>query len=101
MSKRGRKQYDGRFKARVAVEALKGGRTMNEIAGAYRIHPVQVSQWKAQALEVLPAAMADRRGRDERAREEERAELFQEIGKLKVELDWLKEKSGLSREGSA
>lgn len=91
-----RRRHSGEFKAKVALEAIKSQRTVNEIASAYGIHPMQVSQWKKQAIEELPQALADRRSREARSIEEERAQLYQEIGQLKVELDWLKKRAGLS-----
>ena len=93
--RRERKRYDGTLKAKVAVEAIKGQRTVNEIASAYGIHPHQVTQWKKQALEQLPEIFSNGRVRSQLADEELRDRLYQEIGQLKVELDWLKKKSGL------
>lgn len=93
--KRERKRYDGTLKAKVAVEAIKGQRTVNEIASAYGIHPYQVTQWKRQALEQLPEIFSNGRARSQVADEELRDRLYQEIGQLKVELDWLKKKSSL------
>jgi transposase-like protein len=95
--KRERKRYDGTLKAKVAVEAIKGQRTINEIASAYSIHPHQVTKWKKQALEQLPEIFSNGRARIQLADEELRDRLYQEIGQLKVELDWLKKKSGLLR----
>jgi transposase-like protein len=93
--KRERKRYDGTVKAKVALEAIKGQRTVNEIAASYGIHPHQVAQWKKQALEQLPEIFSNGRARSQLADEELRDRLYQEIGQLKVELDWLKKKSGL------
>jgi transposase-like protein len=93
--KRERKRYDAGLKAKVAVEAIKGQRTINEIASTYGIHPNQVTQWKKQALEQLPEIFSNGRARREQADEELRDQLYQQIGQLKVELDWLKKKSGL------
>ena len=92
-----RRRYDGTLKAKVAVEAIKGQRTVNEIASAYGIHPHQVTQWKKQALAQLPEMFSNGRVRSQLADEELRDRLYQEIGQLKVELDWLKKKSGLLR----
>jgi putative transposase len=94
--KKERRRYDGTLKAKVAVEAIKGQRTVNEIASAYGIHPHQVAQWKKQALAQLPEMLSNGRVRSQLADEELRDRLYQEIGQLKVELDWLK-KSGLLR----
>ena len=91
-----RKRYTSEFKAKVALEAIKGQRTVNEIGARYGLHPNQVSQWKKQALEQLPEVFSDGRARKEKSEEELREQLYQQIGQLKVELDWLKKKSGLS-----
>jgi len=90
-----RKSYSGTFKAQVAIEALRGLKTVNEIASRYGIHPNLVTVWKKQALSELPPLFSNGRARREKADEELRAALYQEIGQLKVELDWLKKKSGL------
>ena len=90
--RRGRKRHGADFKARVALEALKEQRTVNEIAALYEVHPVQVSQWKKQAREGLADLFSSGRARDEKDDEALRDRLYQEIGQLKVELDWLKKK---------
>lgn len=92
-----RKSYSGELKAKIALEAIKGQRTVNEIAARYGVHPNQVSQWKKQAIEELPGVFSDRRARAEAEEEAAKAELYQQIGQLKVELDWLKKRSGMSR----
>jgi transposase-like protein len=94
---RQRKSYSGELKAKIALEAIKGQRTVNEIAGRYEVHPNQVSQWKKQAIEELPGVFSDRRARAEAEEAAAQAELYQQIGQLKVELDWLKKRSGLGR----
>lgn len=93
-----RKRYSAEFKAKVALEALKGQKTTNEIAAKFQVHPNQVTQWKKQLLEALPSIFSDRRLRDDKEREQLEANLYQQIGQLKVELDWLKKKSGISLE---
>lgn len=90
-----RRRHAAGFKAKVAVEALKMQATVQEIAVRFGIHPQQVTQWKRQALEGLEGVFSVRRQTDLKAAEEERARLFEEIGRLKVELDWLKKKAGL------
>lgn len=89
-----RRQHSGEFKAKVVVQALKGQHTLNEIASKYGVHPVQVAQWKKQVLEELPHVFADHRGRAVRAVEEEKSRLYEQVGRLKVELEWLKKKLG-------
>jgi putative transposase len=95
MSKQ-RKTYSAEFKARVALAAIKGQHTINEIASTYSVHPNQVTQWKKQAVEAIPDSFSQHRAREARSDEELKAQLYQQIGQLKVELDWLKKKAGLS-----
>jgi putative transposase len=93
--KKQRKSYTAAFKAKVALEAIKGQRTTNEIASAYEVHPNQVTQWKKQAVSQLSEIFSNGRARADAAEEDLRNQLYQQIGQLKVELDWLKKKSGL------
>ena len=92
---RQRRQFSGEFKAKVALEAIKGQHTVREIAGRYSVHPNVVTQWKRQALEELPAVFSDGRAHREKEDGQEKAELYEQIGRLKMELEWLKKKSGL------
>jgi putative transposase len=87
-----RKRYSGEFKAKVALEAIKGQRTTNEIGATYGVHPVQVATWKRQVLEALPGALSDRRAHVQREEEQERGRLYEQIGKLQMELEWLKKR---------
>jgi len=95
MKKRQRKSYTTEFKVKIALEAIKGQRTVNEIAAHYGVHPNQVTQWKKQAIESLPEVFSTKRERQTEEEESLKAELYQQIGQLKVELDWLKKKAGL------
>ena len=90
-----RKQYDSQFKAKVALEAIKNQKTIAQIASEYGIHPNQVGQWKKQLYESLPKVFLNRKTEAEKANEKLIDELYRQIGQLKVELDWLKKKSGL------
>lgn len=92
-----RKRYSAEFKSKVALEAIKGERTANEIAGSYGLHPNQLTQWKKQLLDELPQIFSDKRVKVNKEQEALEAQLYQQIGQLKVELDWLKKKSGLAR----
>ena len=87
-----RRQHSGEFKAKVVLEALRAERTLNEIAADYRVHPLQITQWKKVALEALPQVLSSRRGNQSKEDEALKAALYQQIGQLKVELDWLKKK---------
>jgi transposase-like protein len=90
-----RKHYSPDLKAKVALEAIKGGRTITEIASHFGVHPNVVLKWKQHALKNLAALFSDGSARGEQAAHEElQARLYQQIGQLKVELDWLKKKSG-------
>jgi len=92
---RQRRQHGAQLKARVVLEALRGEKTVNELAGLYGVHPTQIAKWKKRVIEGLPGLFANGRVKDEKAEEALRARLYQEIGQLKVELDWLKKKVGL------
>ncbi len=90
-----RRQHSPEFKAKVVLAALKGDRTLNELGAAYEVHPIQIAQWKKQAVAALPQVFGVRRDREAEDHEALKAALFQEIGQLKVELDWLKKKHDL------
>ena len=92
-----RKRYSAETKAKVALEAIKGQRTANEIASDYGVHPTQIAQWKKQMLDELPQLFATKGAGRGKADDALIAGLYQEIGQLKVELDWLQKKSGRQR----
>ena len=77
--------------------ALKGLKTINELASEHGVHPTQITQWKKQAQESLSTLFSSGRSRQDKGHEELMAKLYQQIGQLTVELDWLKKKSGLVR----
>ena len=97
MKTKQRRSFSAEMKARIALESIKGQKTIQEIASHYGVHPNQVTNWKRQAIEGVPELFADRRSRPDTSEEALKAELYQQIGQLQVELDWLKKKSGLSR----
>lgn len=92
MSKK-RRQHSAELKTRVALEAVKGIEPVHAIAAKYQVHPVQVSQWKKELLERLPEVFARKAPPDLTEAAELEARLYQKIGQLEVELDWLKKKS--------
>ena len=93
MSKK-RKVHPPEFKAKVALAAIKALKTTSELASQYRVHPVQISTWKKQAIESLPEAFQRGKPAKQPLTEEAlTAPLYEEIGRLKMELDWLKKKS--------
>jgi putative transposase len=90
-----RRQHSEQFKFKVALEAAKGLRTVNEIASQYELHPNQVSSWKQQLLEAGPGVFSRNRERGRAATAEQEAALYEQIGRLKMELEWLKKKAAL------
>jgi putative transposase len=88
-----RKRHSDEFKARVALEAVKGIRTLSELSSEYRVHPTVIGHWRRQLVSGAPAVFSLATGRNGKTEEEVTAPLYEEIGRLKVEMDWLKKKS--------
>ncbi len=76
----------------MALEAIKGQKTLNELSSFYGVHSNQIVRWKKQATDEMTALFSGSTVRKDRAEEELRSRLYQEIGQLKVEVDWLKKK---------
>lgn len=89
-----RKKHDPNFKAKVALDAVKGDQTLAELASQHGVHPNQITKWKRHLLDELPELFKNKDKKNKNSKELQDA-LYQEIGQLKVELDWLKKKSGL------
>ena len=89
-----RKNFTKEFKAKVALEAIKGERTINEIASEFGIHATQINQWKKQLLEGAGDLFDRNKGKKDKSMEHERDRLYQKVGQLQVEIDWLKKKTG-------
>ena len=87
-----RKHHTAAFKAQVALAALKGDRTVNELAGHYGVHPTLIHGWKKHLLAGAEAVFANGSKADTADVEARQAELFEQIGRLKMELEWLKKK---------
>ena len=92
-----RKQYSPKFKARVAIEAIRGEKTLNQRGSQFGVHPVQVAHWRKAALDHIEDLFLDGRTRKAKDAEAEadRDALYEEIGRLKVELDFVKKKAGM------
>lgn len=90
-----KKSFTSEFKSKVAIEALKGHKTIAELASEFEIHPTQINNWKKQLIDTSKAAFNGKQKlKVQQAQEDERESLYAQIGKLKVELDWLKKKTG-------
>ncbi len=90
-----KKQYNAEFKAKVALEALKQKYTINQLSTQFYVHPNQIMNWKKQLTKALPGIFSNGKVVDAKSDEELKARLYQEIGQLKMELDWLKKKAAL------
>jgi len=88
-----RQQRSAQFKFKVALEALQEQRTLNQIASEHQLNPGQVSQWKRQLQAQGATIFENGTGLSERQQEKREAELYEQIGRLKMELEWLKKKS--------
>jgi transposase-like protein len=93
-SKRTRRKFSGEFKAKVALEAINAQETINQIATRHEVHPHQVTQWKQQLLQQASAAFEQPAAADQRNGVEE--ELYAQIGRLKMQLEWLKRTGTIS-----
>jgi len=91
-----RKYHTPEYKAKVGLEALRGVKTINEIAQEYGVHPVQVGQWKKEIQEKASQLFEGKRGPKPAIAHQEPEKLYSEIGKLKMELDWLKKSRGFA-----
>jgi len=91
-----RKNHTASLKAKAALEAIRGHKTLNEIASSYGVHPNQLGQWKKQVLDSMPEIFKNGRAKSQKDEEALRDRLYRQIGQLQVELDWLKKKTGFS-----
>lgn len=89
-----RRKFNGSFKAKVALAAVKGDRTLAELASESGVHPNQITQWKRKLIDGVPGLFSNGHSQDPRGQEALTDRLYQQIGQLKVELDWLKKTSG-------
>ena len=96
MSEKKRKTFSAQQKAKVALEAIRGLKTVNEIAQQFEVHPTQVIHWKKELQAQAADLFEGKRGPKPVEPEVSQERLYSEIGRLKMELDWLKKKSGMS-----
>lgn len=87
-----RKRHSAQFKFQVALEAAKGTKTLNELASEYGLHPSQISEWKHHLLDDGNSVFGTATARQRREQESHEAELYEQIGRLRMELEWLKKK---------
>lgn len=92
-----RRHFSPEFKKKIAIEAIREQRTINEIAHAYEVHPIQVRKWKKELLDRATLIFEDPRKRDKNLQKQENQEavLQQKVGQLTMENDWLKKKLNL------
>jgi putative transposase len=88
-----RKRHSAEFKFKVALEAAKGTKTLSELAQEYQLHPSQISEWKRQLLAEGVSVFSTRNARQQREQAALETQLYEQIGRLKMELEWLKKKA--------
>ncbi len=89
---RKRRLFDGSFKAKVALDAMRGLKTVSELAALHKVHPTQIALWKKQLQEGAAGVFESPSAKKAPTDEPSAAELYEQIGRLKIELDWLKKK---------
>lgn len=90
-----RRKFTAQFKSKVALEALKGVKTLSELAQQFDIHPNQISMWKKELEDVFIELFDKKRGPQKIEKEDDSSKLYEQIGRLQMELEWLKKKSGI------
>ena len=89
---RKRRSFSDSFKAKVALDAVRGLKTLAELASEYKVHPGQISEWKKQVLLNAPGIFSGHKKKRSKTEEELTAPLYEEIGRLKMDLKWLEKK---------
>ncbi len=96
-----RRRHRAQSNATFGLEAIRERKTVNELASEYGVHPTQISQWKRQVLENLPSVFSNGRQRGAQHEQALKAALYEEIGRLKMELEWVKKKAARLGGGEA
>lgn len=91
-----KRQHSPAFKARIALELLKADEAVSQICSRYALHPTQARRWKQEAIAGLPQLFSDQAVKQLKRKDEFIEELYRQIGQLKVELEWLKKKTGVN-----
>ena len=91
-----KKRHSSAFKAKVALEAIKGADSVSVICSRYQIHPTQINRWKDKALQSMAAGFDNKSAAKEKEKDELIKELYRQIGQSKVEMDWLKKNMGFA-----
>lgn len=89
-----KKSFSAQFKSKVALEAVKGNKTVNELASEFGVHPTQIKSWKEELQNGATDIFSNKRKKQAKEVEAERDRLYRQIGKLQVEVDWVKKKTG-------
>ena len=90
----GRKKHSNELKARIALDAIRGQKTMSELASEYGVHANQIGRWKKQLLDAAPDIFSRGKNKEAEKNEVERDHLYKKVGQLQIEVDWLKKKTG-------
>jgi transposase-like protein len=88
-----RKQYSNEFKFKIALEAVKGVKTVSQLGAEYNLHPTQIGTWKKQLVQQGNTLFTRPNDRQQREQQDKEAALYEQIGRLKMELEWLKKKA--------
>lgn len=88
-----RKQYSNDFKFKIALEAVKGVKTVSQLASEYNVHPTQIGTWKKQLVQQGNTLFTRPNDQHQREQQDKEAALYEQIGRLKMELEWLKKKA--------
>ena len=92
-----RKKLSAEVKSKIVIKALKEQNTANEIASEYQVHPQQITKWKKQAIDGIPSLFEKKGSSDKKSKSQEieTTALFEQIGRLQMQLDWIKKKTGI------